>query len=69
MAVSIPEETWDKVGRCLCELRRRGVAVPFTDALLATIGLERDVQVWTYDRHCRLMAEVFPVKLYDAAWT
>jgi predicted nucleic acid-binding protein len=67
--VATPDETWDKLGRNLCRLRRAGIVVPFTDALLSTIALERDVQLWGIDRHFRLIAGVLPLKLIEAPWT
>jgi predicted nucleic acid-binding protein len=66
--VILSEEIWDKLGHRLRQLRSRGVIVPFSDAVLATVALERDVHLWTYDRHFRLIADILPLKLYDPQW-
>jgi predicted nucleic acid-binding protein len=49
--VAIPETTWDALGRNLYSLRRSGITVPFADALLATLAIENDLELWTRDAH------------------
>jgi len=45
----------------LCQLRGKGITVPFQDALLATLAMQNDLAVWTYDKHFKLIAEEFPL--------
>lgn len=54
----IPHDIWHEMGRNLCELRLRGLTVPFPDALIATIAIRDGMEVWTYDNHFRLIQSV-----------
>lgn len=49
----IPQDIWDELGKNLCELRLRGLTVPFPDALIATLAIRDGMEVWTYDNHFR----------------
>lgn len=49
--MSIPESLWDTVGDNLALLRSNGITVPVPDALIATLAIEGDVEVWARDRH------------------
>ena len=42
---------WRLVGDMLAELRREGVTVPMSDAILAALALQNDCRVLTRDRH------------------
>ncbi len=65
-SVPIPESIWDKLGRNLFELRIHGIAVPFTDALIATLAIENDLEVWTHDKHFAMIQGVLPqLKLFQ----
>jgi predicted nucleic acid-binding protein len=64
--VPIPEPLWDLVGDNLATLRAAGIAVPFADAVLATLGIYLGVEVWSRDRHFPLIQSVLPaLKLFQ----
>ena len=64
--VAIPEAIWDAVGDNLAVLRRQGVTVPFPDVVIATLGIETDVEVSAHDRHFTDMQKVLPrLKLFQ----
>ena len=54
----IHSDIWDDLGTNLCLLRLRGITVPFPDAIIATLALRDDMEVWTYDNHFRVMQSV-----------
>ena len=56
--VPIPEGIWDPLGANLALMRSRGLAVPMPDALLATLGVHYDCEVWSIDQHFTLMQSV-----------
>lgn len=47
------EEDWEEAGLVLGALRRRGITVPVTDALIAVIAKRCDVEILTADQHFR----------------
>ena len=49
--IAFPESLWDKLGDNLASLRASGVTVPFPDAIIATLGIENDIEVWARDPH------------------
>ena len=57
---------WEKLGRMLNKLRTAGVTLPFTDAMIAQIAIDNDVDVLTNDNHFKLIQTVIPeLKLYN----
>jgi predicted nucleic acid-binding protein len=64
--ISTPEGLWDAVGDNLAVLRRSGVTVPFPDGVIATIGIENDLEVWARDPHFPIMQKHLPaLKLFQ----
>src|SRR5438876_427881 len=49
--VAIPKKIWPSLGRNLALLAAKGTTVPFPDALIATVALENDLELWHLDRH------------------
>lgn len=58
--IDISKDTWDHLGKNLSSLRAAGVTVPFPDALIATVAIENDIQLWTNDLHFVQIARVLP---------
>lgn len=57
---------WQILGENLYRLRKRGISVPFTDAIIATIALKHDIPIWTGDKHFLLIQSVLTgLKLYQ----
>ena len=66
--VPIDEYLWDVIGDNLAELRSAGVTVPFADAIIATIAIENDVELWTRDKQFTLIQGALPaLKLFQEA--
>ena len=64
--VPMPDALWITVGDNLAALRRRGIAVPFPDAVVAALGILNDIEVWASDTHFPLMQKVLPrLKLFQ----
>ena len=64
--IVIADSFWDKVGDNLALLRSNGVTVPFTDAAIATLGIEENLEVWARDRHFPTMQTILPaLNLYQ----
>ncbi len=60
------KEAWQRTGRLLFDLGRRGVTLSFADALIAALALEGDHQVYTLDEHFQ---RVPGLRLYEASTT
>jgi predicted nucleic acid-binding protein len=64
--VPIPDALWIKVGDNLAALRSNGVTVPLPDAIIATLGIENGIEVWSRDPHFPAMQKVLPqLKLFQ----
>lgn len=57
----IPDGIWDGVGDNLNALRVGGVTIPFPDAVIATVAITNDIELWTRDGHFTLVQGVLPV--------
>ena len=63
--VAIPKKIWPSLGRNLALLAAKGTTVPFPDALIATVALENDLELWHLDRHFPDIHKVIPqLKLF-----
>jgi predicted nucleic acid-binding protein len=58
--VAIPDAFWEALGRNLFTLRSSGLTVPFADALIATVAIENDLELWTHDAHFAMIQIVLP---------
>jgi predicted nucleic acid-binding protein len=56
--LDMPEEVWRKLGANLAALRTAGRPVPFQDALLATVAIAHDAELWTLDGHYAMIHAV-----------
>lgn len=57
---------WIRLGRMLNKLRKSGLTVPFTDAIIAQTAIEYDVSLLTNDHHFMLINSVIPeLQLYS----
>lgn len=64
--LSMPETIWDIVGDNLCTLRTHGITVPMADAILATVAMAHNVELWTRDAHFKLIQQWLPaLKLFQ----
>lgn len=46
-------DTWILAGTILADLRREGVTMPMSDAILAALALQNDRRLLTWDQHFR----------------
>lgn len=53
----VDEEHWDQAARWGFELRRQGLAVPFTDLLIGAVAARHGAVVLHRDRHFDVIAE------------
>ena len=51
---------WSELGHQLYLYRTSGFTVPFTDAVIASIGMKYDIPVWANDKHFDMMKAVIP---------
>jgi predicted nucleic acid-binding protein len=58
--VPIPDTAWDVVGDNLALLRRGGVTIPFPDAVIATVAIINDLELWTHDLQFQHIQRVLP---------
>jgi predicted nucleic acid-binding protein len=58
--INIPKKIWSQLGRNLALLGANGLTVPFPDALIATVALENDLELWHHDRHFPEIQKIIP---------
>ena len=56
--VPMPDALWLTVGDNLAALRSNGITVPFQDAVVATLGIVNDIEVWARDPHFPIMQKI-----------
>lgn len=53
--VDIRKSDWSDIGFFLMELRKKGIAVPFTDAVIACMAIKNRLCVYSLDKHFSLI--------------
>ena len=65
--VPFKDTDWNILGNFLYSLRKKGITVPFPDAIIACLSLNRGISIWTNDKHFTLIQTAFPaLQLYHA---
>jgi len=54
------EYDYELTGLLLNNLRRNGIQVPTTDAIIAFEAIKYDAELWTKDKHFKLIQSVYP---------
>ena len=63
--LNVTDEDWASLGRNLYLLRKAGTRVPFQDALLATMAIQHEMELWSFDGHFPMIQAVLPeLKLF-----
>ena len=57
---SFSEKDWISLSKLFITLKKNGLAVPFQDAMIAYLAIKHDCEVWTKDKHFKLMQVVLP---------
>jgi len=64
--LEVNRKIWSQLGKILFQLRCKGIKVPFQDALIATLAIENNCKLWTYDNHYKLISKVISeLKLFN----
>lgn len=56
--MSFDNDDWQTLGNNLYKLRKSGLTVPFSDAVIATLAIKYSIPVWTGDKHFTLIQNV-----------
>jgi len=51
----IDREDWIVIGKFLNKLRKKGITVPFQDAIIAYIAVKYDAYLWSNDQHFKII--------------
>jgi hypothetical protein len=63
--LSIADGLWITVGDHLATLRSRGLTLPFSDIVIATVALAHDIELWARDSHFADIQRAIPaLKLF-----
>ena len=63
--LSFSEKDWISLANQFITLKKNGLAVPFQDAMIAYLAMKNNCEVWTNDKHFKLMQVVLPeLKLF-----
>jgi len=62
--LSVSEVFWTRLSLFNYDLSRKGVNVPLTDAYIALLAIEKDVELLHYDRHYDLIAGKTKLKVF-----
>jgi predicted nucleic acid-binding protein len=64
--IPTPKKIWPSLGRNLSLLGANGLSVPFPDALIATLAIENDIELWHHDVHFPSIQKILPrLKLFQ----
>lgn len=58
--LSFSEKDWISLAKQFLTLKKNGLVVPFQDAMIAYLAIKNNCEVWTNDKHFKLMQVVLP---------
>lgn len=65
--LSFSENDWIELSKQFIILKQNGLVVPFQDAIIAFLAIKYNCELWTNDKHFKLMQAVLPnLKLFFA---
>lgn len=63
--LAFSEKDWISLAKQFITLKKNGLVVPFQDAMIAYLAIKNNCEVWTNDKHFKLMQVVLPeLKLF-----
>ena len=66
--ISIDDGIWNSVGNNLNLLRKNGLNIPFQDAILSTLCIEKNLRIATKDKHFKEISNILPkLQVYPEA--
>ena len=64
--LSFSEKDWILLSKQFITLKQNGLTVPFQDAMIAYLAIKNKCEIWTNDKHFKLMQVVLPeLKLFS----
>ncbi len=61
------QKDWISLSKQFIALKQNGLAVPFQDAMIAYLAIKHNCELWTNDKHFKLMQVVLPeLKLFNS---
>jgi len=64
--LSFAENDWITLAKQFITLKKHGLVVPFQDAMIAFLAIKYGCEVWTNDKHFKLMQAAIPeLKLFS----
>ena len=58
--LNFAENDWVALAKQFITLKKHGLVVPFQDAMIAFLAIKYDCEVWTNDKHFKLMQTAIP---------
>ena len=64
--LNFAENDWVALAKQFITLKKHGLVVPFQDAMISFLAIKYDCEVWTNDKHFKLMQTAIPqLKLFS----
>ena len=64
--LNFAENDWVALAKQFITVKKHGLVVPFQDAMIAFLAIKYDCEVWTNDKHFKLMQTAIPqLKLFS----
>lgn len=62
----ILENDWVEIGKLLNRVKKKGISVPFQDAVIAYLAIKNSSELWTNDKHFRMIQnEIKELKIFE----
>lgn len=64
--LNFAKNDWTALAKLFIILKKNGLTVPFQDVMIAYLAIKYNCEIWTNDRHFKLMQTALPaLKLYS----
>ena len=64
--LEILENDWVEIGKLLNRVKKKGISIPFQDAVIAYLAIKNSSELWTNDKHFKMIkSEIEELKIFE----
>ncbi len=62
----ISKNDWIEIGKLLNRVKKKGISVPFQDAVIGYLAIKNNSELWTNDKHFKMIQnEIKELKIFE----
>ena len=64
--LEILENDWIEIGKLLNRVKKKGISIPFQDAVITYLAIKNSSELWTNDKHFKMIkSEIEELRIFE----